>query len=167
MNRVSVGAGDEPLPDWSGGLRAFAGKVLERLGRDGVELSVLICGDETIAALNSRFRGKDGPTDVLSFSQGEGESFPPEPAPKRRAVRHLGDVAISLDTLAENAAAFGVDRDEELRRLLIHGILHLDGMDHRTNDSAEPMLRLQEQILEELADLRILPADETPGGRNA
>jgi len=156
VNRVAISAEDVPLPAWGPGLRAFAGKVLGRLGRDGWELSVLICGDRTIADLNSAYRGKDGPTDVLSFSQGDGCPFP-------GGGGHVGDIAISLDTLRENARLFDVDEDEELRRLLIHGILHLDGMDHHTNDKAEPMLRLQEQILEELADQRILPFPRTGG----
>jgi probable rRNA maturation factor len=152
VNRVAISAEDVPLPAWGPRLRAFAGKVLGRLGRDGWELSVLICGDRTIADLNSAYRGKDEPTDVLSFSQGDGCPFP-----VGGGRGHVGDIAISLDTLRENARLFDVDEDEELRRLLIHGILHLDGMDHHTNDKAEPMLRLQEQILEELADQRILP----------
>ncbi|MCL2600549.1 MAG: rRNA maturation RNase YbeY [Treponema sp.] len=162
MNRVTVCAEDIPLPGWVGRLKSFAGKVLARLGRDGWELSVLLCGDATIAALNSGYRGKEGPTDVLSFSQ---NSPSPEGGSENRGFPagggisggHVGDIAISLETLRENAGLFGIDEDEELRRLLIHGILHLDGMDHHTNDKAEPMLRLQEQILEELADRRILP----------
>jgi len=163
VNRVSVSAEDVPLPDWSAALEGFSGRVLEWLGRDGWELSVLICGDRTIAGLNSAYRGKDGSTDVLSFSQDEGFPFPPgEQTGEGR--RHAGDIAISLDTLRENARLFEVDEDEELRRLLIHGILHLDGMDHHTNDKAEPMLRLQEQILEELSDLRILPTGGLPAG---
>ena len=158
MNRVSVSAEEVPLPGWAGRLKSFAGKVLARLGRDRWELSVLLCGDRTIAALNSRYRGKEGPTDVLSFSQVEGREGAEFPSSRWLP----GDIVISLDTLRENAGRFEIDEDEELRRLLIHGILHLNGMDHHTNDKAEPMLRLQEQILEELADQRILPL-----GRNA
>jgi rRNA maturation RNase YbeY len=58
-----------------------------------------------------------------------------------------GDIVISLETLKTNAAYFHVDEDEELRRLIIHGILHLAGFDHPTNNPEEPMLVLQEKIL--------------------
>ncbi|MDR0455778.1 MAG: rRNA maturation RNase YbeY [Treponema sp.] len=150
MNRVQISAGDVPLPLWSASLKRFALKVLARLGRDRWDLSVLLCGDKTISELNSRYRGKEEATDVLSFSLNDGDTFP-------AAGRYTpGDVVISLDTLRENAGRFNISEDEELRRLLIHGILHLDGMDHRTNGQAEPMLQLQEHILAELAGEHIL-----------
>jgi len=155
VNRVQISAADAPLPQWSKSLRKFALKVLDRLGRDKWDLSVLLCGDKTIGELNSRYRGKKEATDVLSFSFNDGDAFP---APRRRTQQRLmpGDIVISLDSLRENADRFRISEDEELRRLLIHGILHLDGMDHRTNGTAEPMLQLQEHILAELAGERIL-----------
>jgi probable rRNA maturation factor len=67
-----------------------------------------------------------------------------------------GDIVISLESLAENSGYFHVSQDEELRRLLIHGILHLDGYDHDTNEGTEPMLQLQERLLAELAGEYIL-----------
>jgi probable rRNA maturation factor len=83
---------------------------------------------------------------VLSFFLGE----------TRRGRYFPGDIVISLETLEENAAYFKVEPDEELRRLLVHGILHLDGMDHETNEKGESMLQLQEKVLAELAGERIL-----------
>jgi len=65
-------------------------------------------------------------------------------------------MAVSLETMTANAAYFNVTPDEELKRLLIHGVLHLDGMDHKTNGPAEPMLRLQEEILADLAGENII-----------
>jgi len=155
VNRVQISAADAPLPQWSKSLRKFALKVLDRLGRDKWDLSVLLCGDKTIGDLNSRYRGKAETTDVLSFSLNEGDSFP---ANRRNTPRRFlpGDIVISLDTLRENAGRFKISEDEELRRLLIHGILHLDGLDHKTNDEAEPMLQLQEQILATLSKKQIL-----------
>ncbi|MDR2747956.1 MAG: rRNA maturation RNase YbeY [Treponema sp.] len=150
MNRVEVGAEEVPLPAWAERSGGFALKALGELGRDGWDLSVLYCGDSFIRILNRRYRGRDEATDILSFPQGE--DFPPAPGERRAA----GDIVISLDTLAENAGFFGVSVDEELRRLLIHGILHLDGMDHHTNEKTEPMLRLQEEILGNLAGERII-----------
>ena len=151
MNRVEVSAGEAPLPQWSKRLKIFALKVLARLGKDQWDLTVLLCNDETISDLNSRFRGKDEATDILSFNMGDGGG--------RGGVHERfisGDIVISLDTLKENACRFKVSEDEELRRLLIHGILHLDGMDHQTNKKDEPMLLLQEQILKELAGESIM-----------
>jgi probable rRNA maturation factor len=114
----------------------------------------LICGDETIQKLNAQYRSKDEATDVLSFTLGE---FITEGEERRWLP---GDIAISLDTLRENAQYFQIDADEELRRLLIHGILHLDGMDHQSNEANEPMIILQENLLKKLKGERILPAGD-------
>ena len=62
-----------------------------------------------------------------------------------------GDIVISLDALSRSAEEFGVSPDEELRRLLVHGILHLSGMDHEDNAPSRPMLHRQEEILRALA----------------
>ena len=154
MNEVNVAAADFPLPRWERRLADFALAVLEKLGRDGLEVSLLLCGDATMSGLNRYYRGKEGATDVLAFAQREGSQIPAGSG----GLVPAGDIAISLDTLETNARLFAVDIDEELRRLVIHGILHLDGMDHLGNEEAEPMLRLQESILEELDSWRILPA---------
>jgi probable rRNA maturation factor len=155
MNRVMVHAAEIQLPEWVPLLKAFVLKVLLYLKKDKWDLSILLCGDETIKNLNTLYRGKAEATDVLSFSLSESREFPPEGG--RHSHRHLpGDVVISLDTLRENARRFQVNEDEELRRLLIHGILHLDGLDHNTNDEAEPMLQLQERILSKLSKKQIL-----------
>jgi probable rRNA maturation factor len=150
MNKVTVSAEDVPLPLWSGALETFALKALDEIKRGNWELSVLLCGDKFITALNGQYRGKLEATDILSFNMGaetlddDGRHFLP------------GDIVISLDTLRENARYFQTTEDEELRRLLIHGILHLDGMDHETTDQEEPMLALQEEILKKLCNERII-----------
>jgi len=163
LNAVPVSVEDFPPLGWESRLEEFALAVLERLGRDGIEVSFLLCDDSTMADLNFGYRGKEGPTDVLSFAQSEGADFPNGNAfPNGNGTVYSGDVAISLDTLDANSRLFAVAPDEELRRLAIHGILHLEGMDHPTNDEDEPMLRLQESILRELADLRILDGRISP-----
>ena len=150
MNRVTVSAEEVPLPEWSTTLKNYALTVLTELGRDKWDLSILFCGDQLITRLNSEYRGKNEATDILSFSMQEGEQFPT--AGKAGAGKRLpGDIVISLDTLRENARRFKVSEDEELRRLVIHGILHLDGMDHISNKNTEPMLVLQETILTKLS----------------
>jgi probable rRNA maturation factor len=151
MNRVYINAQELPLPPWAGKAHEYILKVLGHIRRDGWDLSVLFCGDVYIRTLNARYRKKDEPTDVLSFVLGE--TFEDHEAGSRYLP---GDIVISLETLSKNAREFQVFVDEELRRLLVHGILHLDGMDHGTNEDTEPMLQLQEKILAELAGEHIL-----------
>jgi probable rRNA maturation factor len=147
VNRVEINAEEVPLPAWSPLARDYALKILDRLNRDRWDLSVLFCNNAYIRSLNARYRNIDEPTDVLSFVSG---TFYTDE--KTEETRFLpGDIILSLETLAENAEYFHVSREEELRRLLIHGILHLDGMDHQTNGDEEPMLQLQEAILTELS----------------
>ncbi|MDR1278781.1 MAG: rRNA maturation RNase YbeY [Treponema sp.] len=157
MNRVAVNAEEIPLPPWTDAVYRYALKVLEELGKNNWDLSVLFCNDAYIRSLNARYRRKNEATDVLSFSLGEtldGEGGETRFLP--------GDIVISLETLRENARYFETPEDEELRRLLIHGILHLNGMDHTTNEITEPMIGLQEKILTDLAGEFILPAKAVP-----
>jgi probable rRNA maturation factor len=157
MNRVDISAEEVPLPAWSEALRAYALKVLDEMGRDNWDLSVMLCGDDAIRRLNVQYRGKNEATDVLSFELGAEETG------RDGSRRYLpGDIVISLDTLRENARYFQTPEDEELRRLLIHGILHLDGMEHQTNDDTEPMIIVQEKILAKLEEVRILSQAEPP-----
>ena len=120
--------------------------VLDYLDLEDKEVSIVVTGDNNISNLNKIYRNKDGPTDILSFCQNDevGEF------PKAAQSNCLGDIIISLDTLKRNTIYFKVTFEEELKRLLIHGILHLTGMDHVTNNSDERMLLLQEKILKEL-----------------
>jgi probable rRNA maturation factor len=140
MNRVEISLDGVEPPLWLERAAAFAEAALAKLGKNNWDLSVLFCSDEVIRSLNRQYRNRDEATDVLSFTLGEsaGERFLP------------GDIAISPERAAENALRFGVPPGEELRRLLIHGILHLGGMDHASNDKEEPMLALQEKLLTEI-----------------
>jgi probable rRNA maturation factor len=127
--------------------RRFAAAALRELGAADWELSILVCTDPFIRSLNRRYRGLDEPTDVLSFSQ----DSPPGARGQRKVA---GDIVISLDTLARNAEREGESRETELKRLLIHGMLHLQGLDHPEEGDSE-MLRLQESLLERLREKRI------------
>ena len=138
MNRVFFAAEEIKPPPWIPEAESFVKSVLEKLGFKNWELSVLFCGNRYIKSLNAQYRGKDEPTDVLSFPLGE-------MSPSGRYL--AGDIAISLDALEENSRFFKVSVDEELRRLLVHGILHLSGENHATNEAGEPMLETQEGIL--------------------
>jgi probable rRNA maturation factor len=145
MNAVEISVEGVGTPAWLDRARDFALAALERLGKENWDLSILICDDAFIRGLNRQYRDKDEATDVLSFEQGETYKDP------EGAERFLaGDIVISLDGLARNADEFGIPADEELRRLIAHGILHLAGMDHPDNDPSRPMLLLQEEMLRDL-----------------
>jgi probable rRNA maturation factor len=93
------------------------------------EVDILLANDQTLRQLNKTFRGKNKPTDVLSF-----------PAPSAFAKKHAGDLAISLDTAAHQAHAHGHTLSDEIKILILHGLLHLAGEDHET-DSGEMAAR--------------------------
>ena len=118
------------------------------MGYDKAELSVLITDDEEIQALNSTYRNRNSATDVLSFPsrEGEGTEFTGE---------HLGDIAISLETALRQAEELEVSGEEELFRLLIHGLLHLLGYDHENVEPevAEQMWAKEEELTKLLEDL--------------
>src|SRR5262245_771314 len=105
-------------------VRAEAERMLDALGLADAELSVLLTDDATIHVLNRTHRKKDAPTDVLAFAMREG-------AHAKRDDALLGDVVISLETAARQAAARQRALDAEVRMLLAHGLLHLLGFDHR------------------------------------
>ena len=131
---------DEPF------IRDSLDRILGYLGENG-DFSLSFVDDTEIKALNSEYRGIDAPTDILTFRLDDDDSFPQ----MENEEKELGDVFISLDSMRRNAAEFGVEENDELRRLLLHGILHLRGMDHKSNDfSSEPMLILQERLLKEI-----------------
>ena len=139
-----------PAPPWLDACRDFAGAVLGELGIEDWEVSILLCKDEFIRELNRRYRGRAEPTDVLSFpQQPEAGSRPGLSSPSRLQV--AGDIVISLDSLARNAEREGESRQTELKRLLIHGMLHLQGLDHPEEGDSD-MMRAQERLLERLRE---------------
>lgn len=140
---------------------ALAEAVLHAQGvRGEAELSVLFVDETTIAALNSRFLSHDGPTDVLSFpiedepiasgrnpdSGGPGPGWMPteeDPAPML-----LGDVVICPEVAHRQAPEHAGTYDEEIALLLVHGILHLLGMDHEDEAEAVDMERREQELLD-------------------
>ena len=113
--------------------------------------------DERIRELNAEYRGKDRPTDVLSFSMLEGEGA-------EHRGRLLGDVVIGVETAARQARQRRRGLDEEVARLLIHGTLHLLGHDHERDEEARVMQAEERRIWRELkqADAE---RERGPGGR--
>jgi probable rRNA maturation factor len=103
------------------GLSRFFNRARASVGLAG-NVDVLLTTDAEIKKLNRIFRHKNKPTDVLSF-----------PAPEEIFEKHAGDLAISLETAAKQAASFGHSLGEEVRVLMLHGLLHLSGMDHEVD----------------------------------
>lgn len=113
---------------------------------DGAEVSVTIVNNEEIQKINKEYRGKDYPTDVISFAleeDGEGEieiigaDMPPV----------LGDIIISVDKAQEQAEEYGHSLMRELGFLTVHGFLHLLGYDHMTEEEEKEMFTKQKEIL--------------------
>ena len=102
------------------GLTRFFNRARAAVGLDG-DVEVLLADDAMLRRLNRSFRNKNKATDVLSFPAAENPDG------------YAGDLAISLDTAARQAAAFGHSLRDEVRILLLHGLLHLTGMDHEVD----------------------------------
>ena len=125
-------------------LESVARRVLEGEGVGPAELSVTVTDDETVCSLNREYAGEDAVTDVLSFSQREGEEFAVPPG----GVPPLGEVIIAYPQAARQARERGHTADEEVTRLLIHGILHLLGYDHAEPEEERRMRAREEELVE-------------------
>ncbi len=140
----------EALAQWA------CGAALQHLGidPDGFEIGLLACNDARIADLNAEFRGKAVPTNVLSWPSEErarpGEHpLPPEPDQSGMPVE-LGDIAISYDTCVREAAEGGKEITGHVTHLLVHGMLHLLGYDHISDQDAAIMEGLEGEVLGKL-----------------
>ena len=154
---------DEALPEykWLPLAEKFADDVLKECGWEDEEVSILFCNDNTIAELNKNYRNIEGPTDVLSFESGETYT-----AEDGNEYFVAGSIAISTETLPKNAEYFEVSMNEELKRLLVHGLLHLNGYDHgeeHVEKGVEPvceMLVLQKELMEKFQNVVLLENDK-------
>lgn len=157
MNRIEISVQEDiEEPKWILNVEPFLQKVMNELKFEQEEISLFFCNDDYIKELNKNYRNIDSATDVLSFENGEkytdeeGEWF------------CAGDIVISLETLPINAQYFDENKDNELKRLLVHGLLHLNGYDHgeeHLENGKIPeckMLVLQEDILKKLKDEKII-----------
>jgi probable rRNA maturation factor len=119
-----------PAPDVSPRAAARFARRLEREVAKGRSFDCLITGDAELRRLNREWRGKDYATDVLSFPCSAG----PWPARSQgMALRHIGDLAISVMRARAQAREFGHSTGQEVNVLMLHGVLHLLGMDHETD----------------------------------
>ena len=119
---------------------------------------MVLGSDAMLRGLNRTYRGKDAPTNVLSFP------FTPRGAADTADGRYLGDVVLAAETVLREAAERGTAPAHHLQHLVVHGLLHLLGYDHETDTEAAEMERLETEIL---ASLGIADpyADEVPAGR--
>jgi probable rRNA maturation factor len=127
--------------------------------KDEVEVSLMFVDEETIAQLRERFMGESGPTDVLAFpideepdrggrSPDQGGPGPGGELDEEEAPVLLGDVVVCPKVAANNALEQGVSLDDEIALLVVHGLLHLLGMDHEEEDEAQRMERREQQLLD-------------------
>jgi probable rRNA maturation factor len=116
--------------------RAFAERALGEIGAKAEGATVVFVSDRAIRDLNRRFRGRDRATDVLSFST-ERAAF------ERPEEMNLGDVVVSVERAAAQAAEHGLEFDEEVAQLILHGLLHLCGYDHETDKGEMNRLELR------------------------
>ncbi len=129
---------NHPLKLKSSWVRRVVKSVLELLDVDG-SLSLVFVDSNEIREYNKKFRGVDRDTDVISFPSGDGKDY-------------LGDIIICLDVVRENAEDYGVPLEEELARVIIHGILHLLGYRDYEPEEKEVMEKEQERILALIQD---------------
>ena len=137
-------------PDWRRALRAPAALCREaaeaalaagRRRRPG-SVAFLLTDDAELRRLNQRYRGTNKPTNVLSFP-----AMPEEAAVGRAVPRHLGDIALALETVRREAKEQGKTVRSHVSHLAVHGVLHLIGHDHQSDAEAEAMEALERRIL--------------------
>ena len=115
-------------------VRSWIEEVARSYDRKVGELCYQFCGDERILQTNQDFLDHDYYTDIITFDESEGD-------------RIAGDMLISLDTVRSNAEQIGTDYAEELHRVIIHGVLHLCGLNDKTDEDEEHMRQAEESAL--------------------
>ncbi|HNV49254.1 MAG TPA: rRNA maturation RNase YbeY [Spirochaetota bacterium] len=113
----------------------------------GATVTLIVCDNAAIRIINKKYRKKDRPTDVITFAYDE------SPFPARGTQETSGDIYLSLERAAENAAEYGVTLADEIQRLLVHGVLHMAGYDHERSVAEERRMRKREE--EVLRGLRV------------
>jgi probable rRNA maturation factor len=137
-------AGDwGPLDVASDAVKAAAAALAAELRTGASEACVALSSDVEVERLNATHRGKQAPTNVLSFPAGS-------VAETDNAVRRLGDLVLAAETVTRESAELGLPREHHLQHLVIHGLLHLLGYDHENDDEAETMEALEVRILARL-----------------
>lgn len=145
QNKIEVDVNMEALAE------KVVQKVLETEIEEDLEVSISFVDNEEIKELNKQYRNKDTETDVLSFPLMEFDEGELDYSNAEEFVQEdilLGDIVISLEKAAEQAREYGHSFERELAFLLVHGVLHLLGMDHEDEQQEKEMFEKQEQILQ-------------------
>ncbi len=128
-------------------LRSVVTAALRAERRPVGEIGVVLAGDVLLRELNRDYRGLDKATDVLSFGYDEAGEGLPKGAPRPAHLPVNGDLLISMDRVREQAKRFRVTEAHELARLVVHGALHLSGLDHREEGERKAMRAREEAVL--------------------
>ena len=131
--RFSSQSGDFELPEPEK-VKRWLAEVVRRRGMDVGNISYLFCGDEYLLGVNQRYLQHDTYTDIITFDYVAGGLV-------------SGDIMISTERVGENAAKFGVPFEQELHRVIVHGVLHLLGQGDKTEAEAAEMRRQEEEAL--------------------
>lgn len=121
-------------------LSIYLKKICKTLKLKNISIAIIICDNDYIKKINKKYRKKNKSTDVIAFSYREN----PFPAVKLDS-EPLGDLYISLEKAAENAMTYNVGLIEEVKRLLVHGVLHLIGYDHEKSGKDEKIMQKKEE----------------------
>ncbi len=134
----------KPVPErLQAGLTYAARLILKECNLEDGEINIVLAGNRELQRLNRQYRGKDAPTDVLSFAMLEEDG----PAAARNGELMLGDIYISVDKAGAQAAEAGHSLHREILILAIHGLLHLIGYDHQNEAGYEAMHKRELEIL--------------------
>ncbi len=131
---------DDSLPDVAPAARKVWAVFTDFATDTQLTATIRLSDNTTVQALNKQFRGKDKPTNVLSFLDGEEEG----------GVTQLGDIILAQGVVVDEAAAQQKSYDDHLVHLILHGLLHLYGYDHEEDAEAEEMEALEVQLLQKL-----------------
>ncbi|MCB9639513.1 MAG: rRNA maturation RNase YbeY [Myxococcales bacterium] len=164
---IEISDEQELRPDLAESLVQKAEQVLGLLGLSHATVSLLLCDDPAIQALNAEWRQKDTPTDVLSFPMLDEALFPyiegEEPWPKEFQAQDddypllLGDIVISVETCIRQAQEWEHTELDEALRLWTHGLLHLCGYDHEEPEDAVLMRSREDGLLQEIVTAHTTP----------
>jgi probable rRNA maturation factor len=125
----------------------LADRACRALDLAGVSISLILTDNEYIRQINKKYRKKNRPTDVISFAYRE-NPFPEVDA----GLEELGDIYLSMERALGQAEEYNVSLENELKRLLVHGFLHLVGYDHERSKKDEKVMRqMEEEILNKIS----------------
>lgn len=133
-------------------LRADAKKVLEFLGYKDFDLGILLTTDKRIHEFNKQYRGKDKPTDVLSFPYYDELKAGERIEAASDEEKNIGDIIIAPQYVTVDAPNWGHTFEQRMRILLVHGVCHLLGYDHETDEEYAVMHAEEQRILQMLSE---------------